>query len=88
VAAFAIAGLAHVALALSPIWLPLHQVLILLGMKVVADLCLLTVATGRLRQSALLLYFVPYQLYLAINLIVYLLYFPLPGKVVWKGRQY
>ncbi|MBX3102420.1 MAG: glycosyltransferase [Bacteroidetes bacterium] len=88
VGAFALAGIAHVALGIAFFLLPLYQALILLGMKVAADAALLTVATSRLRRLQMLIFFVPYQVYLALNLVVYLLWFPLPGKVNWKGRRY
>lgn len=88
VASFALSALTHLSLAVAAFVLPLDIWLYLLLAKTLADAALLVAATTRLLQAQLLVWFLPYQLYLATNLIVYLLYFPLPGKVKWKGRVY
>ncbi|MCE3008142.1 MAG: glycosyltransferase [Bacteroidetes bacterium] len=87
-ASFGLSSGCHLALLLGAVLLPVAVWLPLLVGKALADLALLLAAAVRLRQLRLLWLFPLYQPYLALNLIVYLLYFPFSGRVRWKGRTY
>jgi cellulose synthase/poly-beta-1,6-N-acetylglucosamine synthase-like glycosyltransferase len=70
------------------LWLSHKVFLVIFLLKLCADFVYLLWVLGRIQERRLLRYVLVYELYMAPFSLLTLLYYFVPGKLQWKGREY